>query len=823
MPELDVRNREPSKSQKQSDSLTRRNFLKTTAVAAGAVALGSSSGCGSIASNIQSYSVGEEQKFISGCQHLGCGGCQGIVTVRDGKVVNLNTWDDNPEGKIPCSRGRAHWQRIYTAERVKYPMKRAGERMEDKWERISWDEAISTIAEKWNGYFKEYGSQSVAVFGTGAVGGGYINAYLVQRLRNILQLTNASGCSDYGMAKGLNKVFGPAYNTWGCPPFDIENLIYSNAIISWSGNIPVASTYSWYHVTLAREKGCKVVAVDPSFTAMAQKADLWVRPRPGTDTVLQFGMMRYIIDNSLIDEEFLLAYSVAPILIRNDTKRYLRMSDLGVAPTEGPIDPMTGQPVVIDPPVVWDSVTNGYGSLDSVELPSLRGSHTINGIQVDTAYDLLIKLVDEWPLEKASELSEVPVETIEELARIAADGPVYHYTGYGSQSYNNGVQTGHALGTIGALTGNICKKGAGVSNGYFAPTFNLAYIMPTGTMATDIPALAMFDVMTTGKYMGKNWPIKSICLWGCGLIGGTVDTNRTMQEIIENAEFIVTMDVVFSDQARVADILLPVAHNYEYDEIFNSGSFAKWDEKVVDPAFESKPDGEIARLLGEALGVGQFFNKTDDDYLHEALDTDSMREAGITVERVQKDKAYRYRSLDWLPSTTFPTGTGRMEFYMDAPFPRMDFGQQFDFDAEHLPRWFPPTEAWSDNPVMQDYPLVFMSERARNRIHSLDYEAIWLNEIEPEPIIRLNPNDARTRNIKEGDYVKVFNMRGHAVARLRLSEAMRPGTVSYPKGWQVNQFKSGCWGELHNSEFDPVGVNNSYFDSVCEVQKWEEV
>jgi molybdopterin-containing oxidoreductase family molybdopterin binding subunit len=808
---------------KSESGLTRRSFLKTTAFVAGSAALSGSvlSGCTTVAEKPSTNEV-VERTAIGGCAHMGCGACQGIIKIRDEKVVGIDTWPENPTGKRPCLRGRVHWQRLYSNERIKYPMKRVGQRLEDKWEQISWDEAIATICDTFKGYFDQYGPTSVAKYGGGAAGGGYINSSLVTRLTNLVGWTDISATSDLAMAKGLNKVFGPAYNTWATPPFEMENAKHSKAIISWSGNISVAQTYEWRHVMDAKEGGTKLVTVDPLFTVTAQKSDLWIRPRPGTDTILQFGLMRHIIDSGLENKDFLLNHTVAPVLVRADTLRFLRMSDLGIEPTAGPVDPMTGQPTVTDPPAVWDTAGNIAVALDTIKEPAMEGTFTANGISIKTAYSMLLDLLAEWPLDKVSEMTTVPVEDIIALAEISADIPVYHFTGYGSQSYNNGVQTGHALATLGAVTGNMGMRGAGVSNGWHAPIFNIAYTAPTGTYAPSIPALAWFDVMTTGKYMGQDWPIKAIFLWGGGLIGGTVDTNRVMKEIIDKAEFIVCADVVFSDQARVADLVLPVCHNYEYEEIMAPGTFTIFNEKVVEPAFESKPDGEIARLIGEGLGYGEHFANTNEEFLRIALDSDSMREAGVTYDVVVSQLAYRHRPLDYVPSTTFPTPSGRMEFYVDAPFARADFGQEWNPSDEHLPRWFPPSEAWPEHEIMKEYPLIFMSERPRNRMHSLDYEATIINELEPEPIIRMNPRDAANRSIQENDYVEVVNTRGHAVARARLSSACMPGMVIYPKGWQMNQFKAGCWGELHNSEFDPVGVNNSYYDSVCEVKKWNE-
>ena len=748
------------------------------------------------------------------------------VVVREGKVTNIMTNPDEVRGNRPCLRGRSHINRIYGQQRIKYPMRRAGERGEGKWERITWDEALKEIAEKWTNYSSEFGSQSIVFDGAASKGGGYLNgSSKVGRLRNLMGYTESMPCNDFAMAKGMNKVFGPATNTWGFPPFEITNLIHSKAYVSWSSNTSVAATYDWKHIMSAKEKGTKIVTVDPCYTVMAQKSDLWVRPRPGTDSVLIMSIIKYIIDEELFDLEYTMQHTVAPVLVRQDTGKYLRMSDLGIAPTEGPVNPMTGMLSIVDPPAQWDLSTNGPVPLETAVQPSIHGAYTVGGFTVRTAFDMLVDRVNEFPLAHAEELCEVPADTIIELARICADAPLYHHIGYGSQSYNNGVQTGHALATLGAITGNTGKLGAGVGNGWHGPVYNLAYTYPTGFgTSIGIPALAlMFEIIDTGKYRGKDFPIKALYMAGSSIVGGSMDVNRVLKDYFGKIEFIVCADIVFSDGASNADIVLPVTHCFEIEDIFSSGVHTLYNERAIDPLYESKPDGEIINLLGKALGKGEYFEMTDDESLHFALDSDGMRAFNLTVDNIKTKKAVRFMPENYIPNADgiFPTATGRLEFYVDAPTPRVDYGQTYDADAERLPRWFPPTEAWHENPLMKQYPLVFMSERARARYHTQNFESDWINEIEPEPILRMNPDDAMTRSIKENDYVYVENTRGHAVARARLSSGVRPGLVIYPKGWQMYQFKSGCWGALHNSEFDPVGCNSSYFDSVCEVSLWD--
>ena len=96
-----------------------------------------------------------------------------------------------------------------------------------------------------------------------------------------------------------------------------------------------------------------------------------------------------------------------------------------------------------------------------------------------------------------------------------------------------------------------------------------------------------------------------------------------------------------------------------------------------------------------------------------------------------------------------------------------------------------------------------------------------LEEIFSEPTVDINPDDAAARGIETDDYVYFWNDRGHAVAKAVVNAAIRPGVARYQKGWQDEQFKSGNWTWLTPSRFNPVTVNNSFFDTAVEYRKWD--
>ena len=114
-----------------------------------------------------------------------------------------------------------------------------------------------------------------------------------------------------------------------------------------------------------------------------------------------------------------------------------------------------------------------------------------------------------------------------------------------------------------------------------------------------------------------------------------------------------------------------------------------------------------------------------------------------------------------------------------------------------------------------------MSERPRYRVHSQWFSTPLLREIDPEPIVKINPADAKARGIEDQSYVEAYNDRGTAVAKAIYSEAIRPGTLVYHNGWQLSQHKGGGWSNLSSTEFDVWIVNNNFMDVLCEIRPWD--
>lgn len=745
--------------------------------------------------------------------------CRLHVHVRDGKAVKtqMAPFPDSRYNRV-CLRGLSHVQRIYDPDRLKYPMKRIGERGEGKWERISWNEAIDLICNRFKAYQQDFGKQSIAFSGVSGSEAYIHGAYSSYRLANVMHATQTEHSLDMSDTHGLGRVLGSG-NTWN-QSNDRADLVNAKTILIWAANITDSHPHDWRFVLEAQQKGAKIVVIDPRFTACASKADQWISLRPGSDPALAMSMAQVILSEKLYDTNYLLAHTVAPFLVREDTGRFLRHSDLtGVKPEKKSLDPY----------IVWDDQTRSGSMLDQVENPALEGTFIIPGetseFKVTTAFSLLKESMSVYTPEYAGKLCEIEPHIIRDLARLyATNTPASIYNGF--IQYDNGVQTGHAWGILASLTGNIGKPGASVGHiGRVGHDVNFAKLFfPEGKKSTTIPWVYLKQVLKTGQFYGKPHPIKALFIYASNVVCNATNQNEILNTIFPALDFIIAADIVPTDTTKYADLVLPVCHWFEMLDIVQ-GPFHPYtaiSEKALEPAYESKSDMDIYRLIAKGMELGQFFDYTDEEFIDMLIDNDVARKEGLTLDALKEKKVIQTLPTCWVnwENNAFWTRSKRLEFYVEDPKPRLDCGIAIDKSREHLPVFEPPIEAWPDHPLAQKYPLVYHTVRQRWRLHSQWFGTPWLRELDPEPLASISPKDAKERGIKDGDVVEVFNDRGHVVLKARLSQAQRPGMVSVPKGWQRHQFIAGSYQELTTDHVNTTSYNQCFYDVLCQVRKF---
>ncbi len=856
-----------SKTPTTSAGLTRRSFLKTTTVALGAVAAGSmlaGRAAQPEAAVVEgaSYAPGQilsegEQIFRGVCRPNCFGYCHINVHVKDGKVIKTSRADyADPAYSRICQRGLSHVQRMYDNERLKYPLRRVEgtERGAGQWERITWDEAIAQIVSKMQEYQGAYGPGSVAIALGTSLASSMTGSYT--RLLQALSMTMILPSYDQASCWAMTRVAG-THDDWHAN--ERTDLVNAKTIVAWGANVTDAQVQQWHFVKEAMQGGTKLVVIDPTFTYLASKADKWVPIRPGSDTALLLGAINEIFARDEINVPYVQQHTVAPFLVRSDTGRFLRYSEVSaeaaaakaaqeaaaqkaamaameqLMPQGELVAGMAYQSVLEsmaydDQPVVMQGGVPVEAS--KATSPDLYATFDASGVSCTTALSLLKESVASFTPAKVAELTDIPEDTFAELVDVFLDQPVTHYVGYGPQAYANGLQTTHAGMTMCGLIGNLGYPGASYGSYWLTSTatnvmYNVGAGIGTSPMIID---LELPEVLRTGKFSGKDCPIKMLYVFAGNPLNCSPDTNRWLNDILPNLEFVVTADPMMTDTARYSDLVLPVCQWFEVEQITGMGETAcfNYNEKAVDPLYESKSDAEIVHLIAQGFGMGDLFPKTSGEALQQIHSGEAAEAIGATYEQIKANKEVRFTSTSpyiAFEGGVFPTASGRLEFYAEDPQPR---GATHlaptaeDIALEHLPHWFPPIHAWPESESCQKYPLVCMSERPRYRVHSQWHSVPALRELDPEPTVKMNPADAQERGIESGMYVECFNDLGHAVAKAVLSDAIRPGTVVYPKGWHRTQFKAGSWSELIPGDFDKFAVNSSFMDTVCDVCPWNE-
>ena len=845
-------------AKKKSSALTRRSFLKATAMTAGAAAAMGAAGCTTVAEQPEEAAeqIMEEKTFTNWCRG-NCGGpCNLTGVVREGKLVKT-TPTILPRSKAPyrkgCVRGQSAPQRIYGTNRVLYPMKQTGERGSDNWERISWDEALNTIVEKFKAAEAEFGPKSVA-FAIGCGNStGLMNGYLT-RYGVYENLMPAYGPGPFLRSAGYTEFLYSSDSTsfWmsqmvmPMPQNSIEDVANSNAVFMWGINPPESQTSSWSFICEARKRGAKVVCVDPQYTKAAAGSDIWVPLRPGTDGALVLAMCNYVIDNDLIDYDYLRNGSIAPLLVKEDGS-YLRLSDLGMDPVNV-ANPMTGESSPTDTEVVYDETTGEFGSSFEIKDPAITGTFEVDGIRVRPIYDAVVENIKPFTAEFAAEECGIPVDLVTEISEIYANShPVKTLVFCGWEHLTNTWRNYFCMPFLASLTGNAVCPGGGYNYGYLmansvtkAPvTLDLGFRDAVADKEINFGMTLEYlpQVLETGQWNGEDYPIKVLFVMQENILGSQMGPTY-MKEAFKKLDFIVVADPLMTYTTKYADLILPITLSWEDEDFERSASFMM--HKAVEPLGECRSDYDVFKSLSEMMGFKGLYEKSKEDALREILDTPENIEAGVAYDSYKEKGAifvdgvlggisaplegWDHEECDKLEGTPAVeyNPTGRTQFYVEHLVPNNDFGQTFDM-ADRMPNYEHASEGYKDNPLREKYPL-FALNGFHNHFFGQTFlsHIPWLDDLrgfEGEPYMLIHSTQAEERGISTGDTVKVHNDHGYVVCRAVVTAGIQAETVRLPHGYDTDQYIEGNPQDLVPLAIDPVTGNNNYNDFLCQVEK----
>jgi anaerobic selenocysteine-containing dehydrogenase len=656
---------------------------------------------------------------VTGCRMCGNKAwCTARVKVQNGVVVNVEGDPDNPvsQGKL-CSRGQAAIYNLYNPYRVKAPMKRTNPRkgldQDPGWVEISWEEALSTVAERLKKIREDDPRKLVHVWGFG----GYW--WVVSDLAFLPAFGTPNQIRSHG-------VLCPVH--YGCALtqgtlLDKQDVEYCQYIITIGGTLGpnIGSSHSIRALAKARERGIKIVTVDPRCGQEGSIAHEWVPIRPGTDLAFSLAMLNVVLNEiGVFDERFLKERTNAVYLIGPDSY-YLK-------------DPTTGKPLI------WDPVDGCAKTFDdpTIQDYALEGRYTVNGVDAAVAFTLIREQVREYTPEWSETITTVPAATVRRLSRefveaahigetIVLDGFEFPFRpavvkaergtlGKKGGAYQHLVSKMLCMlvgaldvpgGFLGSETGGVLSPGP---DGVVSPKSEATGVPFKNPPDVDLrqyypnrhtmPHMAWKAILDPAKY-GVPYDVEALMVYG----GNPITNNANPDEAvaaISKVPFVVTIAYLYDEPAELSDILLPESalmerygiqklgdhfvHVVDEASLRVDGVLVR--QPVVERLYNTRQADDIYVELAERVGflygegglndhLNQFWELKDPH----KLELDRRYSTPEIMDKVLKgtfgveegldyfqDRAVQYRMRDRKESYNFyyyPWGTTRHPFYFE--------------------------------------------------------------------------------------------------------------------------------------------------------------
>ncbi|RLE60845.1 MAG: hypothetical protein DRJ35_02095 [Thermoprotei archaeon] len=766
--------------------LNRREFLKLSGVVVAATALSQPVLRTLTPKEQVTKEIAQaETRFVPSICAMCPAACHITVRVKNGKVEKIEGTKGHPTnlGKI-CARGQAGVFRLYNPDRIKTPLIRDDPTKRGTWEGFrsaSWDEALDVIAKHLKKLIDEGRAHEV-----GFIGGWLVCKYYKPFMKAFLKTIG----SPNGVGIPAAACFFPKTVGWksalgiGSHPeiiTDYNNVKY--LIVMKRNNV---GSISVVHGTrVGRNLGnFKLVVVDPRFSETATKADIWVPIRAGTDLAFLLALINVVINEKLYDAEFLRKYTNAPMLLTEDGKPFKVTEESGKKKY-----------------LVWDLAQNKAVRHEEAILPALEGEFVVEGTKVKPVFQVLKEKVSGYTPEWAEKITGVSADLIRKIGiEFGKTRPAAVDTGWHDPKHINSVMTWRAAAILNALVGGLIKDGILMTGlGY------LDTIKPSVPMASPKSvlrqwgekngvALAFTGFTFQGYYdaivKGEPYPIKTVFLLSTNFLLTGAGAHK-WREAFKKLEKVIAVDILPTDTASYADIILPESTYLEKDDPLFPITYApafgfQTRKKAIDPVYDTKHVIEIFIELAKRLGE-EYYEK----YFHSlavvlgASDPDATAakfkkmyekegiagirkvmaaSKGVPIEELEKNGYYvkmpedklRKEALKLLEEGRLATPTGRIEIFSFMMF-KITGNKGKNSLWDPIVDWAPP-QVYGKADGTSTFYLVY--GRIPTMTHTATADNGILMKLTPSYkfMVWINRNAAQRLGIKTGDKIKLTNV-----------------------------------------------------------------
>ena len=704
------------------------------------------------------------------CSHDCPDSCGVLVTVDQvsGRAVKMQGDPSHPVTRgFLCGKVAKYLDRVYSPERLLYPMRRragvpkgplAQGHEAEAFERISWDEALELVAARLKGIAEEFGPESVLPYsyaGTiGQLGYGSMDRRFFHRL-GASQLDRTICASAGGAA--LLSVYGIKLGTTP------QDFAHAGLVIAWGANIHGNNIHLWPFIEEARRKGARLVVIDPYRTRTAALADEHLAINPGTDAALALGMMHVILSMGLEDKEY----------VGRCTEGFEELRAYALGPEHSP-EKVAG----------------------------------ITGISAET----IVKLARAYAAAGRGGL----------LNGAEDKGPAVIRLNYGIQRSENGGTAARAVCMLPLLTGAWRYRGGGLqlsTSGSFPfnqDALQMPELMRSSPLGRDSRVVNMSqlgEALTTLGANSQDGPrVKALFVYNSNAAAVAPNQNDVLRGMRREDLFTVVHEQFFTDTTDYADVVLPAPTFLEVKDVQGAYGhlFAQVSERAIAPLGEARSNVALFGELGRRMGFEEAcFDDREEELIDQALDTEHPWFAGMTRERLEREghvalqlpvnakgEALPFSTAEW-----FRTPSGRGEL---TPVPV--------FRAPRESRAHAAEGA---------YPLEFLPRKADNYMNSTFANLPGHQHMEARTagVLEMHETDAAERSIATGDEVEVFNARGSVALKALVNAQVSTGVVAARLDWNKLSANGANVNALTSETLTDIGGGATFYSTLVEVRK----